>query len=72
MEFEWTPKMKKKQLEEILLNINEKVSLEELKGGFEEGTNAPISLDLVREVAEELDSRGKVTLKNEDVSPKFG
>lgn len=71
MEFEWTPQMKKKQLEEIILNINRKVTLEELKRGFEEGTNTPISLDLVREAAEELESRGKITLKDDDVSPKF-
>lgn len=62
---------KKKILMDIIANIEEEASFEEIREMFKNGAEMSVPLDLVREAAKQLEKEGIISIESGKITPKI-
>ncbi len=61
---------KKKILMDIIANLEDETSFQEIQEIFESGAEASVSLDTVKEAAEKLDRKEIISIKSGKILPR--
>lgn len=61
---------KKKILMDIMANLEEETTFEEIQEIFEDGAEVSVSLDIVREAAEELEREKMISVESGKIIPE--